>query len=288
MKKIILHSVYFCGLVGIILFIIFIAIPISPFHMLGGLLYKQHLVEHTPSPKIILIGGSNLLFGMDSSLIERKLKIPVINYGFSVNLGLKYQIDQILPHIQPEDIVIVSAEYQQFTDEFFGTPSLDHWYIIEHNPRAIATYRSLPQIRSLIMSFPETLRFKMLYALQGDIADGRLYDFDLRGDYTGYEFSPARTVGVKKIDHDFDPRSVQYIKEKIPQAYITFAPVNNATYTANKELLEKIVPALVGLKTLGTPKDFIYPSDAFFDDVYHLQWKYRTDRTQKMLNFLNI
>lgn len=56
---------------------------------------KCQLLEDTPSPRIIFVGGSNLAFGLDSQRIKDSLNINVINYGLHAGIGLKYMIDDI-------------------------------------------------------------------------------------------------------------------------------------------------------------------------------------------------
>ena len=51
---------------------------------------KCQLLEDTPSPRIIFVGGSNLAFGLDSQRIKDSLNINVINYGLHAGIGLKY------------------------------------------------------------------------------------------------------------------------------------------------------------------------------------------------------
>lgn len=40
---------------------------------LGELKYKVRLLEEAPSPRIILVGGSGVAFGTDSTLMKREL-----------------------------------------------------------------------------------------------------------------------------------------------------------------------------------------------------------------------
>lgn len=53
---------------------------------------KCQLLEDTPSPRIIFVGGSNLAFGLDSQRIKDSLNINVINYGLHAGIGLKYMM----------------------------------------------------------------------------------------------------------------------------------------------------------------------------------------------------
>ena len=94
-----------------------------------------------PSQRIIFLGGSNLAFGLDSELIEKSLEnilntdITVINMGLHAGIGLNRLINQILPYLREQDIVILVPEYGQFSKQIngFGTA----WFLerdILHTP----------------------------------------------------------------------------------------------------------------------------------------------------------
>ena len=72
---------------------------------------KCQLLEDTPSPRIIFVGGSNLAFGLDSQRIKDSLNINVINYGLHAGIGLKYMIDDISTYARKGDIIVFAPEY---------------------------------------------------------------------------------------------------------------------------------------------------------------------------------
>jgi hypothetical protein len=75
---------------------------------------KNLLLQNTPQPRIIFIGGSNLSFGLNSRMIKDSLGINPINTGIDAGLGLKFMLSNNLKYIQKGDIVVISPEYQQF------------------------------------------------------------------------------------------------------------------------------------------------------------------------------
>src|SRR4051812_14897263 len=85
---------------------------------LAAVLEKDRLIRNTPSPKIILVGGSNLAFGIDSKAIQDSLGLKVVNMGLYAKLGLRYMLAQVKPYIKPGDIVVVVPEYDQFYGDF--------------------------------------------------------------------------------------------------------------------------------------------------------------------------
>ncbi|PWT95231.1 MAG: hypothetical protein C5B53_11725 [Candidatus Melainabacteria bacterium] len=77
---------------------------------------KHHLLEVAHSPKIIFIGGSNLAFGLDSSLIEAKFHRPVVNMGLCAPFGLRYLLEEVKDNITPGDTIVLVPEYYILQD----------------------------------------------------------------------------------------------------------------------------------------------------------------------------
>lgn len=73
----------------------------------GAMLDKVERLISINEPKIILIGNSNLAFGMNSQLLEEGTGMPVVNLGLHGGLGNKLQERMALLNINEGDIVIV-------------------------------------------------------------------------------------------------------------------------------------------------------------------------------------
>src|SRR5215212_3189169 len=85
---------------------------------IAAVLEKDRLIRNTASPKIVLVGGSNLAFGIDSKMMQDSLGLSVVNMGLYAKLGLKYMLAQVRPYIKRNDVVIVVPEYDQFYGEY--------------------------------------------------------------------------------------------------------------------------------------------------------------------------
>src|SRR4051812_20824293 len=82
---------------------------------------KHRLLEQQPSPRILLIGGSNVAFGYDSPEIKRRLApYNPVNMGVHVGLGVDIMLGEVEPLLQPGDVVVVSFEYALFDDMYDG------------------------------------------------------------------------------------------------------------------------------------------------------------------------
>lgn len=109
MKKFILK---FALLVAFIYFVpVFVLLFICPqyTHEYSSAIFKKvQRLESLKSPKIILVGNSNLVFGIKSELIEKAFNRPVENLGFHAGAGNVFNERLALFNIGEGDIVIVS------------------------------------------------------------------------------------------------------------------------------------------------------------------------------------
>ena len=75
---------------------------------------KDQLLANAPSPRLILVGGSNLSYGLYSAILEEGLDMNVINAAIHVTLGAKFMLDSTLEYVRPGDVVVIALEYPQF------------------------------------------------------------------------------------------------------------------------------------------------------------------------------
>lgn len=79
--------------------------------------YKMNLIKKEKNKKIIIVGGSNALFGIDSSIMSEALKMPVYNLGVHYLLP-ELQFLDLQEVVNQGDIVIGLFEFEIFTSEF--------------------------------------------------------------------------------------------------------------------------------------------------------------------------
>src|SRR5918911_1472998 len=120
-SKLILRGLQIIFLVLLLIGAVFTTTKLDKQHLYQASLLKAELLANVPSPRIIIFGGSNIAFGIDSELMEQKLGMPVINDGLHVALGVA-PLEEVKKYIRPGDIIIISLEYYNFTDEtsFYG------------------------------------------------------------------------------------------------------------------------------------------------------------------------
>ena len=71
---------------------------------LGELSCKIERLESIDQPKIIVVGGSSVAFGLRSDIMEQQLGMPVVNFGLYASLGTKLMVDLSKANIGEGDI----------------------------------------------------------------------------------------------------------------------------------------------------------------------------------------
>jgi hypothetical protein len=295
MKKLVLKSLLMlCTSMGVVFYIIFLT-PLDNSKYLGVMHDKIRLITHIDSPRIILVGGSNLTFGIDSLKIEENFSRNVINMGLSGGIGLRFQLNLIKEHLKPDDVIVLCPEYHYFFSERDGlngnTAMLE---ALIFYPNAFR-YVSPKQYTTLIKSVPYVVQrraqglkrdlIRMVKGLSG--STNRHTEFNHYGDMIGHrEKELDETIrGDMKFPTDRDDYSEGVLRELNKfyrhctnmgvQVYITFPHVpdilidrdDRRGFSVFTEYVEDglLIPRLdtpYRLKTL--------PKEYFFKTVYHL------------------
>jgi hypothetical protein len=288
---------------------IFVSIKPDPEHYYQGSMLKLELLKNTPSPRIIVTGGSNVAFGIDSELIENSFELPVINHGLVVGLGVT-PIKELREYIRPGDIVIISLEYYNFSDSasFYGFPEyISDW--IEFSPDRFKylpdPIRETPNMITIMLQ--RKLNRQLNYWLYGQSLD------QVRGLYTGDQFN-AHGDFTGHLDSTPESQSAigssAYPLTNLDEAYVFLAEFNqfaqangvrvfyepqpnrqtNCETTGDRRLVnfyrtlqkETSIPVLTPLDQLCLPDEY------FFDTPYHLNAAGREIRTLHLIDNLKI
>ncbi|HZI99155.1 MAG TPA: hypothetical protein VFD22_00745 [Gemmatimonadaceae bacterium] len=281
---------------------------------LAAVLEKDRLIRNTPSPKIILVGGSNLAFGIDSKAIEDSLGLHVVNMGLYAKLGLKYMLAQVRPYIKPGDVVLVVPEYDQFYGDFAnGDNTLNTALLYAPADRIPDFIRSYSIIDVVLRPRVENARRSFLRAFAAAVGkEDMLFPQDTNTVYNRHSFNQygdavshldkkglnPDSIFVKPLPplKDFNRRTLEDLnsiaskaKEEQAHAYFLFPSYIDRSYVINVAAIDSLKRKLAGgmdMPIVGTPKDFVMAGQYFFDTRYHLNREGRDLRTLKMIDVL--
>lgn len=197
-------------------------IPSNPESIFLSYKNKCERLDSIKSPRIILIGGSNLALGIDSKMIEDSLKMPVVNCGIHMGVGMKYMMDDAMQYVRNSDILVVVPEYDHFYGEqAYGGGCLTS-LLIQGRPKNL-----------LLLNKPQVVK-----AFQGILSVGRsnmeyLWNVKIRGEQTDtiYSLSAFNEQGdLCKHWTNYESRC----KEKVTTDSLTHFNRNFADYFAHQ------------------------------------------------------
>ncbi|TFH41223.1 MAG: hypothetical protein E4G96_05935, partial [Chrysiogenales bacterium] len=109
-KKFIINIVGLSLSTALIAGALFYLPPVDRDNYLCATIDKHKRLKNARSPRLILMGDSNLAFGVDSKKIQNALHCNVINMGTHLEYGYLFHINEIKPYIRPGDRVLVVYE----------------------------------------------------------------------------------------------------------------------------------------------------------------------------------
>ena len=73
---------------------------------------KQLLAAERPGHRLLVVGGSSALFGINAQLIEKETGHPTVNMGTLLGLNLDYRFYLIKKIARPGDTILLACEYE--------------------------------------------------------------------------------------------------------------------------------------------------------------------------------
>ncbi|MBA4369808.1 MAG: hypothetical protein C0403_19445 [Desulfobacterium sp.] len=272
---------------------------------------KYRVLEKTPSPKIIFVGGSNLALGINSPRIKEKLGMNVVNMGLCVGLGLRYMINEIRDKISEGDIIVISPEYEHFQGDFFyGDENL--FRLLLENP-SIYRHLSFKQFIVRTISFAKSFqrafrwfvdRLYMRFVLHAELPKDEIYfreGFNQFGDFVAHLNKPSPKVLYQKMQMDTSFYSSTHVASylnsfheeaarKKAKVYYLFPSLPVPIY---KQFEKEFIAFNIWLRknitipVIESPEQAILPESYFFDTYYHLTNSGVQIRTERIIQRMN-
>jgi hypothetical protein len=275
-----------------------VALPENSNDFIHAILDKHKLLQSTKGEKrLIIAGGSNVAFGVDSKEIEEELGIKTINVSVHAGMGLKYVLDDLDRYVKKGDIVLLIPEYQMFYDDKFygGTETIEALRI---NPENLGSVNPM-QINQMLKGYPLYVRSKIGYTalnLLGVKKFGDIYfrdSFNEYGDLVAHigqenvQFSTACPLNklntevfsyIDKVNKKFNDRGATLL--------VSFPSLDKTAYDTVVPQVEEIDKTLkedteIGL--ISKSKDYIFGHELFYNSIYHLNGEGRNLRTAKLI-----
>lgn len=276
---------------------------------------KQARLMQPHDGRIVLIGGSNLGFGLDSEIIERRTACRAVNMGVNGYLGLRYMLAEARPHLRAGDIVVVALEHDNFVKSVDGSGP-DLLMAIKARPQIFAALSWGQRVRA-IGAAPYVAQQKILRVLRDGFAwasgllgtaEGgdavaeiaaieRRSRFNEQGDMISHlsrTWPHAREEGLDLTRLPIDAPTIAMLRDfsremagRQVRVVISYTPVLRAFYVRHRAALARIHAELSEggqLIVPSPPSAFVYDESYFFDTVYHLNAQGRGPRTDRLVD----
>lgn len=263
---------------------------------MASIIDKHKRLAQIDSNRLLLVGGSNLAFGIDSKMIEQNFDVNVINMGIHAGLGLEFMINEAITSVKSGDVVLLSIEYSLYDQS--TKPSIDlinHMQIIY--PLSKDFYHIGAKDNFYVFLQNANKRFNRQQIEINTTYDRR--SFNKFGDAIGH-LNQDRPVElkdkgiIKKIDIGSNALLFRELYNKCnsigAKLYIVFPTYPVSEFNLNKkniyDLKEQIKSQIDFIELINDPETFVYDDSFFFDTVFHLNAHGRNVRTKKLIEIL--
>jgi len=263
---------------------------------------KHRFLARTQSPKIVLVGGSNLALGIDSADIQNELHVPVVNTGVNIGFGLGRILDDISPFLNPGDILLIAPEYHFFISAGLWNGSEAAYNLIFNTGQfrlLWSFYYGLPSGFSKYISEHLYYLIDYLFKKNNNTPNCFTYSrdgFNQYGDFIkhlGMENQPISSVNdldtlnqtcLNNLSHfidDFTGRGITVLL-----SYPCYEEQSFRNSAGFIQELDTAFRAKDSLLVISTPASFCFPANYFFDTAYHLNKEGRFIRTRQLIQDL--
>ena len=270
----------------------------------AAFLDKIERLKSIDEPKIILVGNSNLSFGIDSQKLQDSMGMPVVNLGLHGGLGNAFHRNMAKYNIRKDDIVVLcQTSYGDDDDDEIHDYTLA-WITIDNHLEYLGIFRP-EDYAGLLSSYPTYLK-KALYlriSHKGNLDYGGSYSRNAFNKYGDVIVKPAISqLDFSRSEYNYPPPTVsdqqaaaindynRYVASHGAELVIASYPILFSDYSVytkddiiafQKELEEKTDCDLISDFT-----DYLFPCELFYNTNAHLTEEGTAIRTELLISDL--
>ena len=242
----------------------------------ASLIDKVQRLESIHEPKIVLIGDSNLAFGIDSEKIEEAFDMPVVNMGLHGGLGNAFHEEMTRLNVTEGDIYIIC--HCSYSDDGLLKNSELAWITLENHPSLWKILRKEDYL-PMIKSYPVYLKKCIALWLtdSGNKMDEGVYSRAAFNEYGDIEWADNGQEYIFKDGDIFVPQISDnvcerlndlniYLKERGATLLIAGYPITKNETTPEAELYIKFQKELeekLDVPVISDFTDYFYPENYF-------------------------
>ena len=275
----------------------------------GALANLYARLKNTTGKKIVVIGNSNVAFGVDSALAEKLLReagmeYSVCNFGLYGALGTKMMCELAYEQIEKDDVVIFTPELvAQSLSTYFSVE--EAWYALDGDRSMYKGFSRESKSALAAGYIGYTAKKLALYEKGTPAAGSGVYassSFDERGDLKNYarpyNIMPDGVDVNNPIVFDGELFSADFVnfingyaeklQKKGARIYYSFSPMN-AGAVAFKETEKltgfyRLIETKLRFPLISNIEDYLLDKEWFYDSNYHLNENGMKVRTVRLVN----
>ena len=263
--------------------------------------------------KILVVAGSNVLFGVDSKMLEDALGESVVNFGVNAGVGLPVILNEAKKVLKEGDVVLLPLEYplysydgkagEQMIDYVFSRDSELFWRLSLFEKAYMVWHVSFKRVfEGYFVKSHKGVRVGVYGAFNVDDKGDQLHtslsyrDESMLRELDRYERKPE-TYGR---DFDADALGWRYLESFVKwcrsrDIRVIFMPSvlmrSPYYFSDNKEKwFYENLPNIVrdrGWEFAGKPYEYMYHKEDFFNTNFHLIDEAKERRTLQMIRDLS-
>lgn len=268
----------------------------------ASIIEKENRLLSIKEPKIILVGNSNLTFGINSEMIENEFSMPVVNLGLHGGLGNSFHEEMSKLNIRTGDIVLVA--YSDFSDNDKITDTELAWETIEYNYDLWKIIR-IKDWPDMIAAYPKYLLNTYIYYVtkKGNADNHSIYSRSMINKYGDSIFDRNRNmnydeycnykINIPIINDTFVERVNKFndfVESKGATLLLIGYPIMDGDNSPKKIEYKKFTNDLkekLKCNVISEYSDYLIPYKYFYDTFLHLNNEGAIIRTKQLITDLN-
>lgn len=283
---------------------------------------KSYRAGEIKEPKIILLSGSNGLFGISSKVLSDETGMPVINMAGHAALSFNFLADTVIHHVNSGDIVLMPLEFEYYS--FDGRFS--EWQMSNMQSWGADHVKHFSKMETLNYFMHAKLRDTLLRVSAADelpavpnqdvINDNnKKEDINFVG-WNGYDFRSLNFYGEFLVDlqpidsllqghryyippygtDKFFEQAIElasWVQSRQATLYFTWpVTIQSSLFDMKNPLYKEAALKLKSnvlhnnLSFICEPENFNFPPEYFFNTNYHLNYKGAILRSINLANCL--
>ena len=290
-KLFLFFSIIFC-------FAVCVVMPQYKLGYMAAFIDKLEREENISGPKIVLLGDSNVAYGVDSGKIEEMLGMPVVNMGLHGGLGQTFCMDLAKKGIRQGDIVIIlPGKYDYEAKLLDGTLA---WLLLESDLTLLSRVNRQDYF-TLLKGYPAYLKkaITLWKNHTGNLDDPVGKDRDDLNEYgdicsvgdvnimeDGYIRTDPFCEDINYNLMDYFNEYNRYVQEKGAVMVLASAPILEPLlingYSTAQRRQDELAQALE-FPVISDCMNYIYPPEYFYDTNFHLNDRGKEIRTMQLV-----